>query len=169
MQIIVPWRTRGPRSLTVSNTWFRHPDTSRARPWARALGPGLTGTPKRIAQGARALGQGLTGTPKRIAQRAQGPTWRPSMGRLRGPRAHWAPVQRSPKGPGAQGARGAPVQRPPKGPRAQRGFWGPQGTPGGPKGTLGSPWGHLGPLGPLLGGAREGSLHWFVRSLAEAD
>ena len=56
------------------------PQGARARPWARALGPGLTGTPKRIAQGARALGPGLPGTPKRIAQGAQGPKgpkWRP--------------------------------------------------------------------------------------------
>ena len=39
--------------------------------------------------------------------------------------------------------------------------------PRGPKGPLGAPWGPKGPKGPkgplgaLLGGAREGSLHWF--------
>ena len=42
--------------------------------------------------------------------------------------------------------------------------WVPLGvSQGPPQGTQGIPWGPLGSLGPLLGGALKGRLHWFDR------
>ena len=108
-------------------------------PWARALGPGLPGTPKRIAHGARALGPGLPGTPKRIAHVAR------ALARALGP------------GPGAQGAQVAPVRGRPRVPGAQGAPGPPLGPPLGAQGAQGGPWppiNHgtmvdLGPMGPL--------------------
>ena len=49
--------------------------------------------------------------------------------------------------------------------RPHHGGFGPQGAQGAPRGPKG-PQGAQGALGALLGGAREGSLHWYYPSTA---
>ena len=143
-----PWAAGGAQGpLGSPGGWTRYWTKDWTRDWALVLGPGPKGA------------QGAHGAPfQRLPKGSMGP---------RGPRA---PFQRPPKGPKGPGAHGVPVQRPPKGPRGPRG---PQGArpeaAQGAQGLLGAPrvpWGAqggLGPpqgaLGPLLGGAREGSLY----------
>ena len=81
---------------------------------------------------------------------AEGGAGRPGPVRCNRPGAiFWSPR-------GAQGTHRAPFQGPPKRP-AGRHFGAAQGSPWVPRGPLAPP---KVPLGPLLGGALKGRLHW---------
>ena len=177
---ISPWGSRGPNPNFFRVFWtpkcpkiyFLGGFRIYPRPIAMDLGPqgpkGPTGGPWGGPRGPLGAPRGPLGPPGPPGGPARPPA-RPPGGPLGGSKgslgAHGAPGQGRPRGPGAQGAQVAPVRGRPRVPGAQGAHGAPvRGRPRVP-GAQGDPWASprspLGPLGPLLGGAREGSLHWL--------